>query len=84
MMIIVTGYICVLRMAQVVGPSGGGFGLKVYSLQGSTFKVQHLMGANNLLGPHLLVKSQRLNQFCVGKLLRVRCTGPRFTLQGWI
>jgi hypothetical protein len=30
------------------------------------------------------VKSQRLNQFHVGKLLRVRCTGPGFTLQGWV
>ena len=56
---------------QRVGPSGGGLGLKVCSLQGSRFKVQYLMGANNLLGPHLLVKSQRFNQFRVGKLPRV-------------
>jgi hypothetical protein len=27
----------------------------------SRSKVQHLMGANNPLGPHPLVKSQRLN-----------------------
>jgi hypothetical protein len=48
----------------------------------SRFKVQHLLSANNSLGPHLLVKSQRFIQFRVGKLLRVRCTRPKFTCRG--
>jgi hypothetical protein len=65
-----------------VGPSGEGLGLG--GLLPSRFKVQHLLGANNSLGSHLLMKSQRFIQFCVEKFLRVQCTGSRFTLQGWI
>ena len=67
---------------QGVGLSGEGLGLGVSFPSRS--KVQHLMGANNPLGPHPLVKSQRFNQFRVGKLPRVRCTGPEFILQGWV
>ena len=38
--------------------------------------VQHLLGANNSLGPHPLVKSQQFTLIHVGKLLRVRCMNP--------
>jgi serine/threonine protein kinase len=67
---------------QGVGPSGESLGLE--GLLPLRSKVQYLMGANNPLGPHPLVKSQRLNQFRVGKLLRAWCTGSGFTLQGWV
>jgi hypothetical protein len=40
---------------QGVGPSGEGLGLE--GLLPSRSKVQHLMGANNSLGPHPIVKS---------------------------
>jgi hypothetical protein len=40
---------------QGVGPSGGGLDLMVCSF--SSFKVQYLIGVNNLLGQHLLLKS---------------------------
>ena len=40
----------------------------------SKSKVQHLLGANNFLETHFLVKSQRIILIRVGKLLRVRCT----------
>ncbi|KAG6716962.1 hypothetical protein I3842_04G073900 [Carya illinoinensis] len=63
-----------------VGLSGEGLGLEISFPSRS--KVQHLMGANNPLGPHPLVKSQRFNQFRVGKLSRVRCMRPGFILQG--
>ena len=59
---------------QGVGPSGEGLGLE--GLLPSRSKVQHLLGANNSLGPHPLVKSQRLTLIRVGKLPRVRCTDP--------
>jgi hypothetical protein len=36
----------------------------------------HLLGVNNSLGLHLLVKSQRFILIRIGKLLRVRCTYP--------
>jgi hypothetical protein len=44
-----------LGLPQGVGPSGKGLGLE--GLLPSRSKVQHLMGANNSLGPHPLVKS---------------------------
>ena len=59
---------------QGVGPSGEGLGLE--GLLPSRSKVQHLLGVNNSLGPHPLVKSQRLTLIRVGKLSRVRCTDP--------
>jgi serine/threonine protein kinase len=65
-----------------VNPSGEGLGLE--DLLPLRFKVQYLMDTNNPLEPHPLVKSQRFNQFHVGKLLRAWCTGSGFTLQGWI
>ena len=60
--------------SQGVGLSGEGLGLE--GLLPSRFKIQHLLGANNSLRPHPLVKSQRLTLIRVGKLLRVQCTDP--------
>ena len=51
-------------------------GLGLEGLLPSRSKVQHLLGVNNSLGPHPLVKSQRLTLIRVGKLPRVRCTDP--------
>ena len=59
---------------QGVGPSGEGLGLE--GLLPLRSKVQHLLGANNSLGPHPLVKSQRLTLIRVEKFPRVWCTDP--------
>ncbi|KAG7991363.1 hypothetical protein I3843_02G071100 [Carya illinoinensis] len=69
-------------MENAVGLSGEGLGFEVSFPSRS--KVQHLMGTNNHLGPHPLVKMQQFNQFRVGKLSRMRCMGPGFILQRWV
>lgn len=43
-------YVIILHEPQGVGPSGEGLGLE--GLLPSRSKVQHLLGANNSLGPH--------------------------------
>ena len=43
----------------------------------SRSKVQHLLGVNNSLGPHPLMKNQRFTLIRVGKLLRVQYTDPK-------
>ena len=72
----------VMYMPQGVGVGSSAECLSLGCLLTLRSKARHLLGANNPLGSHLLVKSQRFIQFCVGKFLRVRCTGPMFTLQG--
>ena len=58
----------------MVGPSGEALGLG--GMLPLRSKFQHLLGANNSLGPHPLVKSQRLTLIRIGKLSRVRCMDP--------
>ena len=53
-----------------------GEGLSLGGMLPSRSKVQHLLGTNNSLGPHPLVKSQRFTVICVRKLSRVWCTDP--------